>query len=192
MRYRIYLECFYFCVWLWVVCVAFYLSFIWLFVWSIIFPLICVFPWDVIFILSSFRLISVYCPTINKHISGFFRILGSRRSVWGKSSYISFLRIPCSFIYRIVQYICYVWVWFVDLIYALLNSFGICWLCFGLCAVRFIFYSSFLLIVGEKSVISFSGLFMWSRLLWQEFLSISLDFSGFSEAREVYEEVLLI
>ena len=144
MRYRIYLECFDFCVWLWVLCVPFYLSFIWLFVRSILFPLKCVFPWDVILIFSSFHLISMSYPTINKHISGFFRILWSRRSVWGKSSYISFLRIPCSFIYRIVQYICYVWVWFVDLIYALLNSVRICSLCFGLCALRFIFYFSFL------------------------------------------------
>ena len=143
MRYRIYLECFDFYVWFWVLCVAFYLSFIWLFVWSIRFPLNWVFPWDVIFILSSFHLISVSCPTIKEHISGFFRIVGSR-SVWGKSSYISFLRIPCSFIYRIVQYICYVWVWFVDLIYALLNSFRIWSVYFGLCALRFIFYFSFL------------------------------------------------
>ena len=140
----IYLEYFDFCVWLWVLCVAFYLSFIWLFVWSIRFPLNWVFPWEVILIFSSFHLISVSCPTINKRISGFFRILGSKRSVWGKSSYISFLRIPCSFIYRIVQYICYVWVWFVDLIYALLNYVRICSLCFGLCALRFIFYFSFL------------------------------------------------
>ena len=143
MRYRIYLEYFDFCVWFWVLCVAFYLSFIWLFLWSIRFSLNCVFPWDVIFIFSSFTLILVSWPTINKHISRFFRILGSRRSVWGKSSYISFLRIPYSFIYRIVQYICYVWVWFVDLIYALLNSFRICSLYFGLCASRFIFYFSF-------------------------------------------------
>ena len=99
--------------------------------------------------------------------------------MWGKSSYISFLRIPCSLIYRIVQYICYVWVWFVDLIYALLNSFGICWLCFGLCALRFIFYSSFLLVVGEKSVISFfvfcCGFYVWLFIcnlfdcLWEVF-----------------------
>ena len=60
--------------------------------------------------------------------------------------------------------------------------------------VRFTFHFLFLIsfFVGENSVISFSGLFMWSRLLWQAFLSISLDFSGFSEAREVYQEVLLI
>ena len=121
IRYRIYLEYFDFCLLLCVLCVAFYLSFIWLFVRSILFPLNCVFPWDVILIFSSFHLISVSCPTINKHISGFFKILGSRKSVWEKSSSISFLRIPCSLIYRIVQYICYVWVWFVDLIYALLN-----------------------------------------------------------------------
>ena len=146
MRYKVYLEYYDFCVWLRVLCVDFYLSFIWLFVRRIGFPLICVLPWDVILIFSSFHLISMSCPTINKHISEFFRILGSWRSVWGKSSYISFLRIPCSLIYRIVQYICYVWVWFVDLIYALLNSFGICWLCFGLCALRLSFYSSFLLL----------------------------------------------
>ena len=43
--------------------------------------------------------------------------------------------------------------------------------------VPFTFHFLFLisLIVGEKSVISFSGLFMWSRLLWQAFLSVSLD-----------------
>ena len=143
-RYRIYLEYFDFCVWLWVLCVTFYLSFIWLFVTSIWFPLNCVFPWDVILIFSSFHLISVSCPTINEHISGFFRIVGSRRSVWGKSSWISSLRIPYSFIYRIVQYICCFLVWFVDLIYALLNSFRICSLCLGLCALCFIFYFSFL------------------------------------------------
>ena len=120
-HYTICLEYFYISVCIWVLCVTFYLSLIWLFDRSIWFTLNCVFPLDVIFIFSSFHLISVSCPTINKHISGFFRILGSRISVWGKSSYISFLRIPCSFIYRIVQYICYIWVWFVDLIYALLN-----------------------------------------------------------------------
>ena len=120
-RYRIYLEYFDLCVWLWVLCVAFSLSFIWLFDRSIWFPMNCVFQWDVILIFSSFHLISVSCPTINKHISGFFRILGSKKSVWRKSSKLSFFRIPCSFIYRIVQYILYVWVWFVDLIYALWN-----------------------------------------------------------------------
>ena len=94
---------------------AFYLSFIWLFAWSIRFPLNCVFHWDGIFIFSSFHLISVSCPTINKHISGFFRILGSWRSVWGKSSYISFLRIPFFLLYRNFHYLYYVLVLFGDL-----------------------------------------------------------------------------
>ena len=60
--------------------------------------------------------------------------------------------------------------------------------------VCFAFYLLFLIsfFVGENSVICISGLFMCSRLLWQPFVSKSLDFSGFSEAREVYEEVLLI
>ena len=86
MRYRIYLEYFDFCLLLWVLCVAFYLSYIWLFVRSIWFSFNCVLPWDVIFILSSFHLMSVSLHTINKHISGFFRILGSKRSVWAMPS----------------------------------------------------------------------------------------------------------
>ena len=144
IRYIIYLEYFGFCVWWWVLCVAFYLSFILMFVWSIRFPLNCVFPWVVIFVFSSFHLISVSCPTINMHISGFFRILGSRRSVWGKSSYISFLRIPSSFMYRIVQYICYVWVLFFDFLHTLYNLFRIFWfLCLVvgfMCGFLFVIY----------------------------------------------------
>ena len=60
--------------------------------------------------------------------------------------------------------------------------------------VRFTFHFLFLIsfFLCENSVNSISGLFMISRLLWQAFLSISVDFSGFSEAREVSEEVLLI
>ena len=47
--------------------------------------------------------------------------------------------------------------------------------------VCFAFYFLFLIsfFVGEKSVISFSGLFIWSRLVWQAFLSVSLDFFRF-------------
>ena len=191
-RYRIYLEYFDFCVWLWVLCVAFYLSFIWLFVRSIRFPLNCVFPWDVIFIFSSFHLISVSCPTTNKHISGFFQDSREQEKCVRKvfldkfSSYSLFFHIShCSIYLLCLVMICWLDLCIIEINF---NMFIMVWfVCF---TFHFLFLIS--LFVGENSVISFSGVFMWSRLLWQAFLSLSLDFSGFSEAREVYEEVLLI
>ena len=165
MRYRIYLEYFDFFVWFWVLCVAFYLSFILLFDRSFWFPLNCVFPWDVILIFSSFHLISVSCPTINKHISGFFRILGSWRSVrkvvlYKFSSYSLFFNIShCSIYLLYLGMICWL-----DLCIIELSS-NMCIMFWFVCfAFYFLFLISFF--VGENSVISISGLFLWSRLLW--------------------------
>ena len=102
------------------------------------------------------------------------------------SSYSLFFHIShCSIYFLCLGMICWLDLCMIEFIWNMLIMF---WF------VRFTFHFLFLisLIVGEKNVISFSGLFMWSRLLWQAFLSIWLDFSGFSEAREVSEEVLLI
>ena len=67
-----FMSCFLFVIYL-VVCETYMISFN------------CVYPWDVIFIFLYFHLISESLPTIYKHISGFFKILGSKRSVCEES-----------------------------------------------------------------------------------------------------------
>ena len=86
-----------------------------------------------------------HCPPLIWHMSEYFRFLGSERSAWGNSSWISILRIPCSFLYSIVQYICYVWVLFFDFIYAVPNWFWLCWFpCF---LVHYVFGFFFLFLI---------------------------------------------
>ena len=76
------------------------------------------------FHLSSFHVISASLADISKHITGIFRFFGSKRSLWRSTSYLSLLRIPFCLLYRIVRYLCYVLVFFVDL------SICLCALCF--------------------------------------------------------------
>ena len=103
------------------ICVWFFLNFyLWFHLFSIVgiwFPFHCIFQWDVIFLFSSFHRISVSLPSIYKRITGFFRFLGSKSSVQGSTSSISLLRIPHSLLYRIVRYLCYFLILFVDLVY---------------------------------------------------------------------------
>ena len=137
MRNRMDFEFFDFFVYLCALCLVFYFSILLLFVRSVWFPFNCILGWGVVFIFSSFHLIWVSLPTGYMHMSGYFRFLGSERSTWGNSSWISILRIPRSFLYGIVQYICYVWVLFFDFIYAVSNLFWFCWFpCF---LVRYVF-----------------------------------------------------
>ena len=81
------------------------------------FPFHCIFQWDVNFLFSFFHWISVSLPSIYERIAGFFRFLGSKSSLGGSTSSISLLRIPCSLLYRIVHYLCYFLVLFVDWVY---------------------------------------------------------------------------
>ena len=103
------------------ICVWFFLNFyLWFHLFSIVgiwFPFHCIFRWDVIFLFSSFHQISVSLPNIYKRLTGFFRFLGGKSSGGGSTSSISLLRIPCSLLYRIVRYLCYFLVLFVDLVY---------------------------------------------------------------------------
>ena len=136
-------------------CLVFYESFLWLWVRRIWFIFRCLLPCDATFLFWPFHRISVSLPTINMHIAGFFRFLGSRRSVWINTSWASLLRIPCFLQYRLVCYLCYVWVLFVDLIYALSYRF---WICLFLCLfMRFMFGVLFLIsfVVCEKRLIYF-------------------------------------
>ena len=122
-----------------------------------------VFPWVVILIFSS--LISVSCPTINKQISGFFRILGRWRSLWGSTSDISLLCIPFCLLYRNFHYLCYVLVLFVDL-------------CYFLCAFVFSFlFLWFLWFWVRTTWFAFGSIFSWNVIfLFSPFhlMSVSL------------------
>ena len=137
MRNRIDFEYIDFCVCLCALCLVFYFSFLLLFVRSVSFHFNCILGWGVVFVFSSFHLILVSLPTAYMRISGYFRFLESEGIAWGNSSLICLLCILYSFLYGIVQYICYVWVLFFDFIYAVSNWFWLCWFpCF---LVRYVF-----------------------------------------------------
>ena len=60
---------------------------------------------------------SASLASISKLITGFFRFLGSKRSLWGNTSYLGLLRISFFLLYRNFHYLCYVLVLFVHLCY---------------------------------------------------------------------------
>ena len=89
------------------------------------------------------------------------------------SSYSLFFNIShCSIYLLCLGMICWLDLCIIEFIW---NMFILFW--FVRLTFHFLFLISF--VVGEKSVISFSGLFIWSRLVWQAFLSVSLDFFRF-------------
>ena len=124
MWYLIDFDCVYFHVFFCTMCLIYFILFLNFYFWfhllsivGIWFPFHCIFQWDVNFLFSFFHWISVSLPSIYDRITGFFRFLGSKSSLGGSTSSISLLRIPYSLIYRIVRYLCYFLVLFVDWVY---------------------------------------------------------------------------
>ena len=93
-----------------------FLWFLWFWVRTTWFAFVIILPWNAIFLFSSFHLMSVSFATIYNCITSFFQLFGSRWSVWKSTLLVSFIRILP---YRIVPYVCYVWVLFFDFMYAL-------------------------------------------------------------------------
>ena len=150
MRYPIDFDCVDFHVFLCTTCLVFFFVFnfyFWFHLFSIIgiwFPLHCIFQWDVIFLFSNFHRISVSLPSIYKRITGFFRFLRSQSSLGRCTSSISLLRIPCSLLYRIVRYLCYFLVLFVDWCACDKIYFSCVFFCVCLCGLCLVCYFSFL------------------------------------------------
>ena len=93
---------------------------------------------------------SASLASISKHITGFFRFFGSKRSLWGSTSYLSLLRIPFCLLYRNFHYLCYVLVLFVDL-------------CYCLCAFVFCFlFLWFLWFWVRTTWFAFGGILPWN------------------------------
>ena len=93
-----------------------FLWFFWFWVRTTWFAFGSILPWNVILLFSSFHLMSVSFSTIYNRITSFFRLFGSKWSVWKSTFLVSFTRILP---YHIVRYVCYVWVLFFNFTYAL-------------------------------------------------------------------------
>ena len=105
-------------------------------------------------------MISASLAIISKHITGFFRFLGSKRSLWGSTSYLGLLRIPFFLLYRNFHYLYYVLVLFGDLCFVFCLWFlwlwvRSCW--FPFCSifpwnVSFLFSSFRLMSVSKPTI----------------------------------------
>ena len=111
------------------------------------------------FLFWSFHVMWASLASISKHITGFFRFFGSKRSLWGSASYLSLLRIPFCLLYGNFHYLCYVLVFFVDLcIFCAHLCFVFCFCDFfdyGWEVVDFLFVAFF-----HRMLVSFSRLFI--------------------------------
>ena len=134
-------------------------------------------------------MITAYLASISKHITVFFRFLGSKRSLRGSTSYLSLFRTPFFLLYR--NFIMSVMCWY----YLFICVIFCAHLCFVCCLW-------FLSVWVRSCWFPFCSIFPWNvSFLFSSFYLMSVSkptiynritsfFSGYSSAGEVYEEIL--